>query len=111
LISLFVVYGLGLTVLSTMLAFLNLRAQLAAKSLLLNELELILTKEEIVIWSVQAITGLTSACFAWVMPPRIAVFAGFVYMTFPITMPAVAIYFAKKVDRIQSQNTESDNKN
>ena len=101
LVSLFIVYGLGLTALSAMLALLNLRARFAAKTLQLNELELIFTNEEIIIWSVQAVTGLISACFAWLMPSRIAVFAGFVYVTFPITMPTVAIYFSRKVEKVQ----------
>ncbi len=111
LVSLFIVYGLGLTALSTMLTLLNLRARFAAQLLQLNDLELILTNEEIVIWSVQAITGLVSACFAWLMPIRIGVFAGFVYVTFPITMPIVAIHFSKKVITLQSKNANSTDDN
>ena len=67
-----------------MIALLYIRARSARVLLGLNELECVLTNEEITSWMVFSLTALTSAVFAAVMPADIGRFAGFVYLIFSI---------------------------
>jgi uncharacterized membrane protein len=99
LLGLFRVYGLGFMALTGMIALLYLRALRATDRLLLNEYERICTMEEIAVFLILGATGLASALFAWIMPPGIAVFAGFVYTTLPFTMTYMAIVYSRKERR------------
>jgi hypothetical protein len=64
--------------------------------------ELILALKGVPSFAVMAATGFVSALFALTMPTNIAVWAGFVYATLPITMPIKAIYYAKKAKKAES---------
>jgi uncharacterized membrane protein len=99
LINLFIIYGIGFAVMSALMAVLYLRAKSARKLLNLNTLEIGITNLEIASWMTLSITGLISALFAWIMPSKIAVFAGFVYTTLPLSMPLVSIHFHKKIEK------------
>ena len=99
--GLFIVYGLGFTALTMMLALLYLRARSVAASLHLTTLERIRTNEEIAIWTTMAITGAISVIFAWLMPTRIGIWTGFIYSSLCLTMPAIAIYYAKKIEKVK----------
>ena len=99
LINLFIIYGIGFAVMSALMAVLYLRAKSARKFLNLNEIEIGLTNLEIASWMTLSITGLISALFAWIMPSNIAVFAGFVYMSLPLSMPLVSVHFHKKLKK------------
>ncbi len=101
-INLFIIYGLGFSALMSMMIFLYNHAKKVADQLLLNPLERIKTIEDIVSSMVLAISGLVSAGFAWMMPPNIGIYAGFVYVSLPISMPIVAIYYSKKAQRLES---------
>jgi uncharacterized membrane protein len=103
LLGLFVVYGIGTAILAGMMLLLYVRARSAAESLRLDALERTRTAEEIAGWTVIAVTGLVSALFARVMPPRIGVFAGFAYATLAVSMTLVSILYDKKASRVDSR--------
>jgi hypothetical protein len=71
-----------------------------AADLGLNPYEHLKTAEEIACWMAAAITGLISALMALFMPPMIAIFAGFVYITIPITIILLTAYYKKKAKSI-----------
>ena len=97
LINIFIIYGLGYASLMMMFVFLYLHSYKISDQLMLNEREKIETRGNIVSFLVQASTGLLSACFARLMPDSIRIFAGFVYMLLPISMPLVGYYYSKKI--------------
>ncbi len=102
LLGLFVVYGIGFSALTALLALLNFRSLLSA-DLNLNEFERIKTREEVWSFTTMCGTGLLSAVVAGACPPSVAVFAGFAYATLPISMPIVATVFANKAERARTQ--------
>lgn len=99
-LHLFVIYGLGYTALSAMITLLFAHALNLRASLRLNELEIMQTKKDIVSFAIFALTGLLSAAIAIFMPPVIAVYAGFAYSTLAISMPIVAVFYARKIARM-----------
>jgi len=102
LVNLFIIYGLGFAGLMLMFVLLYYRAITVADQLFLNPLEKIKTSEEISLSATLAVTGLVSAGFAWIMPPNIGVFAGFVYIIIPLSVPIISIRYAKKAQRLDS---------
>ncbi len=101
--GLFIIYGLGFFLLSGTLALLFKKALKSSDKLKLNEYEKIKTEEDFMTWLVQSVTALASAFFAWIMPPKIAVFAGFIYLTFPVTMPYVGLKYEKKIKKLEDK--------
>lgn len=99
LLGLFQIYGIGTAVLAGLLAWLFIKARGWKKQLELSKTEMLVTKSEIWSWLTIAVTGLVSALFAWLMPVEIAVYAGFIYASLPITMPAIAIYFSRQIEK------------
>lgn len=102
--SLFIFYGLGFAAISSLLGMLFYYAYKKSDFLYLDPIEKILTKYEYASWFVMASTALTSALFAIVTPIEIGIFAGFFYTFLPILMPAVSIYYDKKVKKILSNH-------
>lgn len=100
LVNLFIIYGIGLTAMAAFMALLYNRARLAKDVLKLNHFETITTHSEIISWMVLSSTGFISALFAFLMPANVGVFAGFIYMTLPITMPLVSSRYMKKINTI-----------
>lgn len=98
--GLFIVYGIGGMAQTGLLALLFLRALKLGPMLSLNDLERLRTRQEIASFGLIAMTCLISILWAWVMPPPIAVYAGFAYMTLAASMPTVAIVFEKKAERL-----------
>jgi hypothetical protein len=113
LIDLFVIYGAGYFALCGVLALLYRHALKKNPDLEMDPYEKIKTDEEIYFWTIQGVTGLGSALFAIVFPQNIAVFAGFVYVTLPVTMPLASVYFDKKTKSLNYGNnqTTSNQKN
>lgn len=108
LLGLFVIYGLGFATLSGLLALLNARSLRMADELRLDRVERALTRQEILEQCVLAATALVSALFAAWAPRDIAAFAGFVYMTLPVSMPLVAILGNRRIDRLRSARPGPD---
>ena len=72
-------------------------------------MEITITNGETVLWAILAITGFSSGVFAWVMPPKIGIFAGFIYFNLPISMNVTAFQLSRKVKKLQAKedwNTE-----
>ena len=103
--GLFVIYGLGFAIQMEMLALLYLRALKGAGALRLDPVERLRTRQEIDRHGVLALTGLASALWAGLLPPRLAVWAGFVYCTLPVTMPWLAVRQARAVERAEAART------
>ncbi len=95
----FVIYGVGFTALTGMLALLYLRVLKAGDELRLDEVERVRTRQEVAHNLVLGGTGVASALWALVMPGDVAIYAGFWYMTLPLTMPFTAVRFQKMVER------------
>lgn len=100
LINIFIIYGLGYASLMIMFVLLYFHAYKIKDQLLLNVREKIETEGNVTSFLVQAATGLMSACFAWLMPASIGIFAGFVYVLLPVFMPMVGYYYAKKTENL-----------
>jgi len=88
--SIFVIYGLGYSVLMAVYSLLYRHALQLKGELVLSELEQKKTRSEMILYAVLSLTGFTSALFALIMPEGIGIFAGFFYTTLPITMPLTA---------------------
>jgi hypothetical protein len=93
---LFVVYGVGFAAQTGMIALLYGRALKVGEALGLDTLERLHTRHQIVHGAVLGGTGLASAVFALVTPASVGVWAGFWYMTLPITMPLLAIHHDRR---------------
>jgi len=104
LLGIFAVYGFGFATQAGMLALLHARALRVSDQLRLDAAERLRTRQEIARTGTLAMTGLASAVFALVMPPQIAIWAGFFYMTLPISMPILAIGFQKRVEALLAES-------
>ncbi len=98
--GLFVVYGLGFALQTGMLAALYLHAGRVPR-LRLSAAERLRTRHGVVSSATLATTGLVSALAAGVLPPRLGVWAGFVYPTLAVTMPVIATRFGRAAARLE----------
>lgn len=94
--SLFIIYGIGFAAVMLMFGLLYCRALVKREELALDAYEIAETQAEVVMSTLVAATAVVSALFAWLMPPQIGVYAGFIYMSLAATVPVAAIYFAKR---------------
>lgn len=99
-LGLFVVYGIGFAAQTCALALLY-RHALRVPSLRLDELETLVTRQKMTVLGLQAATGAVSASCAAFLPPSVAVFSGFVYLTLPITVPILAMRHDKQAERLR----------
>lgn len=99
--GLFIVYGIGFGVVMSIFALLYGRALRIADTLQLNPVERLETRIDVVMSLILAGTGMTSALFAWLVPPALGVWAGFIYMTLPITMSVAGIRYGRKVQALR----------
>lgn len=100
--DLFIVYGIGGLAQAGMVTLLYARALRLAPTLRLDVVERERTREEIVTFAVFCATCGVSILWAALMPLRLAVFAGFAYMTLGASMPLIAVLFARRVERLQA---------
>lgn len=101
-LGLFAVYGLGFAAQTAMLLLLHLRVLKVGAILDLDEVERLRTRYGVTQNLVLALTGIASALWAIALPYQVGIYAGFLYMTLPITMPLLAIKYAKRIDEIQN---------
>lgn len=99
-LGLFIVYGLGFAAQTGVLALLY-RHALRVPRLRLNALERLVTRQKMIMLGLQALTGLASAASAAFLPASIAVFAGFLYLTLPITVPVIAIRHERQAAKLR----------
>lgn len=105
-LGLFVVYGIGFAAQTCALALLY-RHALRVPSLRLDELEALVTRQKMTVLGLQAATGAVSAACAAFLPTAIGVYAGFVYLTLPITVPILAIRHDKQAERLRRARNAS----
>jgi uncharacterized membrane protein len=106
--GLFFIYGFGVAAMGALMALLYRRAKAAQQMLKLNQLELVLTDAEIVTWSIMSLTGLVSALFAITMPLKMSAFAGFIYMTLPVTIPYISIHYDRKAKSLLAETDDAE---
>lgn len=103
LINLFIIYGMGFAVLTVLMGLLYYRVKKLKKQLSLNRLEILITNQEIALWLILAATGFISGFFALIFPPPIAVYAGFVYFSLPISMNVTAFYYNRRAKILEAK--------
>lgn len=101
--GLFIIYGVGFAAVMLTFVLLYRHALRQATVLGLSTLEEAITRRDIGMLLVLVATAIASALFAWLMPPKIAVFAGFVYMTLPISMPIAGVLYGRKIASVRQQ--------
>ncbi len=106
--GLFVIYGFGFAAQMAMLALLHVRALKAGADLGLDAGERLRTRQSVASNVLLTLTGLASALFALAMPTRWGVWAGFVYMTLPITMPLLVRHQARQRSRVVAASVAPD---
>lgn len=103
-LGIFAVYGTGFAAQTGILALLHLRVLRVGATLGLNEVERLRTRQGVAQNLVLGATGLTSAAWAVAFPDQVAMFAGFVYATLPLTMPFSAVVYARKIKEVQGES-------
>jgi len=98
--GLFVIYGIGFALQTAMLAALHVRVA-RVEGLRLDAVERLRTRHGVASHSVMAATGIASALLAGVAPDRLGVWAGFVYMTLPVTMAVLGVRYGRRAERLQ----------
>lgn len=98
--NLFIVYGVGFAAAITMIVLLYWRALHKREALGLDAYEIQQTKTTIVMYSIAGGTGIASALWAGLMPPKIGIYAGFIYFSLCFTMPYFGIRFGREGERI-----------
>ncbi|MBL4660047.1 MAG: DUF1211 domain-containing protein [Alcanivoracaceae bacterium] len=89
--GLFVFYGFGFTITCLILSSLFLYTLSKTKQLKLNPREVFETKVNIALWLMVALPAFTSAIAAWLLPPTIGVWSGFMYWLYLIISPIFSI--------------------
>ncbi len=102
-LGIFVVYGVGFAIQTGMLGLLHWRVLKVTPELNLNEVEQLRTKQQIVQNLILGAIGIASAIWAIALPPQIGIYAGFIYMILPITMPILSSKYVKQVERLQGR--------
>lgn len=97
--GLFIIYGLGFAAQAAVMALLHAHA-LRVEHLRLDAGERLRTRHKVASWLVSLGTGLLSALWAAVMPDRLGVFAGFVYMLLAVIMPILATRQERQARRL-----------
>lgn len=98
--NLFIIYGLGFAAVMLMYTLLYKRALSNSKVLQLNDLEILKTKNDLFLNFVLFLTAILSALFAFIFPVYIAVYAGFVYWSLPVSMTLTQAYFSKRIKKL-----------
>ncbi len=99
-IGLFSIYGVGLFAIAGIISLLFLRTLYKKTALRLNEYEIHKTKIEITSMGVVSITGLMATILVLILPENIALLSGFLYLTIPITMLLIDLYYKHKEKQI-----------
>lgn len=90
--GLFAIYGIGFFVSNLCLVSLNWHALRHANSLALTPEERLLTKYEVLAWSIVGVSGLVSLILAVTLPDRLVGLAGWSYMGLAVVMPTFGFF-------------------
>src|SRR5712692_9256748 len=85
--TIFVIYALGLVAISTEILLLNLRAWQLREPLRLNPLERLITRGELMGWSIPVSVGIVSLIFALTLPAEQIQWSGWVYFSMIVLVP------------------------
>src|SRR5437868_1392780 len=85
--TIFAIYALGLIAISTEILLLNLRAWQLRVPLRLNALERLMTRAELMGWSIPVSVGIVSLIFALILPAEQIQWSGWVYFSMFILLP------------------------
>ncbi len=85
--GLFAIYGIGFFVSNLCLVSLNWHALRQADALALTPEERLLTRQEVLAWSIVGGSGLVSLVLAMTLPDRLVGLAGWIYMGLAVVMP------------------------
>ena len=97
--DMFVVFGIGFSAMSGVLAALYLLARNRQAQLLLNDRECRHARSEATTWLIVAATGLVSTLAALMLPAGLSPAAGYIYWSLIITLPVQA-YLSKRGRRL-----------
>jgi uncharacterized membrane protein len=103
--NMFIVFGIGFSAMSGVLAALNLRADACHDRLQLNARERYFARSEATTWGVLTVTGIVSTLMALLLPPELGPMAGFVYWSLIVSMPLQG-YLAERGRRRFDTSTE-----
>jgi uncharacterized membrane protein len=95
--ALFAIYGLGFAAIALEILLLNLRAWRLREPLRLNEHEKLLTRGEVIGWSVPAAVGLVSLVLALTLPMKHIGWSGWVYMSLSFLVPLQRTWHARRM--------------
>ena len=85
--GLFAIYGIGFFVSNLCLVLLNWHALRCADALALTPEERLLTRQEVLAWSIVGASGLVSLILAMTLPDRLVGLSGWIYMGLAVVMP------------------------
>ncbi len=106
--DMFVVFGVGFSAMSSVLAMLYLRVGACRERLRLNSRERYFARTQALAWGILTMTGIVSTLGALFLPPRFAPFAGFFYWSLMFTMPLQAHLAHRKRRRLEADTAEAD---
>jgi len=92
----FVVFGIGFSLLAGLLTTLHARALYLHKRLMLSALECLETRNDMITWGVVALTGMASTVMALLLPEDITAAAGYVYWSLVFSMPLMSWLAARR---------------
>ena len=102
----FVIYGVGFSVLASIIAWMNLHALRKAEFLQLDAAERLAAESEVALNLVLIACASLSVAAAWLIPPHIGwlqALPGMVYGLLGIVMPVVGIRYARRIQALAAQ--------
>lgn len=99
--GLFTVYGIGFAASTTCIVLLYVRAWRCAAKLDLSPFERVTARNEALVWTLVASMGVISIVLALTLPGRLVGFAGWVYSLLAFMTPALAIFLARRAERLR----------
>ena len=94
--GLFAIYGIGFFISNLCLVSLNWHALRCADALALTPEERLLTRQEVLAWSIVGGSGLVSLILAMTLPDRLVGLSGWIYMGLAVVMPTFGFFSARQ---------------
>jgi hypothetical protein len=98
--ALFAIYALGFTTIALEIVLLNLRAWRLREPLRLNARERLMTRGELMGWSIRASVGIVSLVLALTLPIREITWSGWVYFSMTFLVPLYSAYRSRELKRM-----------
>lgn len=108
--NLFAFYGIGYTILASIIMLLHYFAGKKSKQLSLNEAEQLDNHYQNSIWTAHAAIGFSSTIFSLMTPNNIAVYAGFVYFLLGGIIPILAMKHGARIKALPSTHATDSSK-